>query len=75
MFAKRKSEVRRPAVAGAFYPRGAQELKSTVEALLSQTTKRCFTDQGIRNIKGHHKRAEVFKGLAKSAEVSVKDSF
>jgi MEMO1 family protein len=40
MFAKRQSAVRRPAVAGAFYPRGAEELKSTVEALLSQTTKR-----------------------------------
>src|ERR1700730_2537546 len=40
MFAKRESEVRRPTVAGAFYPRGAQELKSTVEALLSQATKR-----------------------------------
>src|SRR4029077_7530023 len=39
MFAKR-SEVRHPAVAGAFYPSGAQELKSTVEALLSQATKR-----------------------------------
>ena len=39
MFAKRESEVRRPTVAGAFYPRGAQELKSTVEALLSQATK------------------------------------
>jgi hypothetical protein len=39
MFAKR-SEVRRPAVAGAFYPREAQELKSTVEALLSETTER-----------------------------------
>lgn len=40
MFAKRQSEVRRPAVAGAFYPRGAQELKSTVAALLSQTKER-----------------------------------
>ena len=39
MFAKR-SEVRRPAVAGAFYPRGAQELESTVEALLSQAKER-----------------------------------
>ena len=39
MFAKR-NEVRRPAVAGAFYPRGAQELKSTVEAVLSQKTER-----------------------------------
>jgi MEMO1 family protein len=39
MFAKR-NEVRRPAVAGAFYPRGAQELKSTVEAVLSQTRER-----------------------------------
>src|SRR6478672_3949511 len=38
MFAKR-SEVRHPAVAGAFYPSGAQVLKSTVEALLSQATK------------------------------------
>jgi len=37
MFAQR-SEVRRPAVAGAFYPSGAQELESTVEAMLSQTT-------------------------------------
>ena len=40
MFAKLQSEVRRPAVAGAFYPSGAQELKRTVEALLSQTTER-----------------------------------
>jgi MEMO1 family protein len=39
MFAKR-SEVRHPAVAGAFYPSGAQELKSTIEVLLSQATKR-----------------------------------
>src|SRR6476659_1468247 len=39
MFA-RGNEVRRPAVAGAFYPRGAQGLKSTVEAVLSQATKR-----------------------------------
>jgi predicted class III extradiol MEMO1 family dioxygenase len=36
MFAKLRNEVRRPAVAGDFYPSGAQELKSTVEALLSQ---------------------------------------
>ena len=40
MFAKLQSEVRRPAVAGAFYPSGARELKRTVEALLSQATKR-----------------------------------
>ena len=40
MFDKLQSEVRRPAVAGAFYPSGAQVLKSTVEALLSQATKR-----------------------------------
>ena len=40
MIAKRQREVRRSAVAGAFYPSGAQELKSTVEALLSQATKR-----------------------------------
>ena len=40
MFAKLQGEVRRPAVAGAFYPSGAQELKRTVGALLSQATKR-----------------------------------
>ena len=40
MFAKLQSGVRRPAVAGAFYPSGAQVLKSTVEVLLSQATKR-----------------------------------
>ena len=40
MFTKLQSEVRRPAVAGAFYPSGARELKRTVEALLSQATKR-----------------------------------
>ena len=40
MFAKLQSEVRRPAVAGAFYPSGARELKRTVEALLSQATER-----------------------------------
>ena len=40
MFAKLRSEVRRPAVAGAFYPSGAQELESTVEAMLLQTMKR-----------------------------------
>ena len=40
MFAKLQSEVRRPAVAGGFYPSGARELKRTVEALLSQATKR-----------------------------------
>jgi AmmeMemoRadiSam system protein B len=40
MFAKLQGEVRRPAVAGAFYPSGARELKRTVEALLSQATKR-----------------------------------
>ena len=40
MIAKLQNEVRRPAVAGAFYPRGARELKSTVEALLSQATKK-----------------------------------
>jgi AmmeMemoRadiSam system protein B len=40
VFAKLQSGVRRPAVAGAFYPSGAQELKCTVEALLSQATKR-----------------------------------
>jgi len=39
MFAKQNA-VRCAAVAGAFYPRGAQELKSTVEALLSQATKK-----------------------------------
>jgi AmmeMemoRadiSam system protein B len=40
MFAKLQREVRRPAVAGAFYPSGARELKRTVEELLSQATKR-----------------------------------
>ncbi len=40
MFTKLQSEVRRSAVAGAFYPRGAQELESTVEALLSQAKER-----------------------------------
>ena len=40
MFAKLRNEVRRPAVAGDFYPSGAQELESTVEALLSQAKKR-----------------------------------
>ena len=39
MFA-RGNEVRRPVVAGVFYPSGAQELESTVGALLSQATKR-----------------------------------
>ena len=39
MFA-RGNEVRRPAVAGDFYPSGAQELESTVGALLSQAKKR-----------------------------------
>ena len=39
MFAKLQSEVRRPAVAGGFYPSGARELKRTVEALLSRATK------------------------------------
>jgi MEMO1 family protein len=39
MFANRR-KVRRPVVAGAFYPSGAQELESTVEAMLSQTTER-----------------------------------
>jgi AmmeMemoRadiSam system protein B len=34
------SEIRRPVVAGAFYPSEAQELESTVEAMLSQTTER-----------------------------------
>ena len=38
MFAR--NEVRRPAVAGDFYPSGAQELKRAVEALLSQAKKR-----------------------------------
>jgi AmmeMemoRadiSam system protein B len=37
MFA-RGNEVRRPVVAGVFYPSGAQELESTVEAMLSQMT-------------------------------------
>ena len=36
MFAS-ESEVRRPVVAGAFYPSGAQALESTVKAMLSQT--------------------------------------
>jgi AmmeMemoRadiSam system protein B len=40
MFDKLQSEVRRPVVAGAFYPSGAQELESTIGALLSQATKR-----------------------------------
>ena len=40
MFAKLRNEVRRPAVAGDFYPSGAQELESTVGALLSQAKKR-----------------------------------
>ena len=40
MFAKLRNEVRRPAVAGDFYPSGAQELKRAVEALLSQAKKR-----------------------------------
>ena len=40
MFAKLRNEVRRPAVAGDFYPSGAQELESTVETMLSQTTER-----------------------------------
>jgi hypothetical protein len=44
VFAKLQSEVRRPAVAGAFYPSGARELKHTVEALLSQATKRDLSD-------------------------------
>ena len=39
MFAHR-SEVRRPIVAGAFYPSGAQELESTVEAMLSKKKRR-----------------------------------
>ena len=39
MFAQR-GEVRRPAVAGAFYPKGFQELKIAVAALLSQATER-----------------------------------
>ena len=39
MFA-RGNEVRRPVVAGVFYPSGAQELESTVETMLSQTTER-----------------------------------
>jgi AmmeMemoRadiSam system protein B len=37
MFAK-GNKVRRPVVAGTFYPSEAQELESTVEAMLSQTT-------------------------------------
>ena len=40
MFAKLQSEVRRPVVAGAFYPSGAEELKGAVEALLSQAKER-----------------------------------
>lgn len=39
MFAQR-SEVRRPAVAGAFYPGGAQELERSVEAMLLQAVER-----------------------------------
>ena len=39
MFANR-SEVRRPVVAGAFYPSGTQELESTVEAMLSKKKRR-----------------------------------
>jgi len=39
MFANR-SEVRRPVVAGVFYPSGAQELESSVETMLSQATER-----------------------------------
>ena len=38
MFARR-NEVRRPVVAGTFYSSDAQELESTVEGMLSQTTK------------------------------------
>jgi len=40
VFAKLQSRVRRPAVAGAFYPSGAQELKGAVETLLAQATER-----------------------------------
>ena len=40
MFAKLRNEVRSPAVAGDFYPSGAQEFESTVGALLSQAKKR-----------------------------------
>ena len=35
-----ENEVRRPVVAGTFYPSEAQELESTVEAMLSQTMER-----------------------------------
>ena len=34
----RENRVRRPVVAGTFYPSEARELESTVEAMLSQTT-------------------------------------
>jgi len=34
-----------------------------------------FTDQGIRNVKDTTKRAQAFKDLAKSAGVSVKDTY
>jgi MEMO1 family protein len=36
----RGNEVRRPVVAGTFYPSQAQELESAVDAMLSQTTER-----------------------------------
>ena len=39
MFA-RGNEVRRPVVAGAFYPSGVQELERTVEAMLSKKKRR-----------------------------------
>lgn len=32
-----------------------------------------FTDQGIRNVKDSPKRAEAFKQMAKTFEVTVKD--
>ena len=62
MFANR-SGVRRPVVAGAFYPSGAQELESTIEAMLLQTMERklgglcgvvtpCLHDLAIRTLAG-----------------------
>jgi MEMO1 family protein len=70
MFPNRETEVRRPAVAGTFYPRGAQELRSTVEALLSQMMERKIG--GVCRVVAPH-AGYVYSGLIAGEAFSLLD--
>ena len=48
MFAKLRSEVRRPAVAGAFYPSGAQELEARRRGIALTSEEKKRTERPLR---------------------------